>query len=123
MSNYITFIQKTFITNVTLMWSILFMNYPHMSLQVIPDLKGFRTLVTLVNGIGIMNLFKVFFLALISNELHSTNVTLILLFTNVMSSQHVLFQLVLFTVLFSTNVTELSFDLLINCFLVLFNLT
>ena len=64
-----------------------------------------------------MHLFKVFFLALVSNKLHSTNVTLVLLFTNIMCSQHMFFQLVLFTVLFSTNVTELSFDLLMNCFL------
>ena len=84
----VSFVHKSFLTNVTLIWPVFFMDHANMSFQVALHPKGFGTLITLEKSCFSMSLL-VCFQKELPCEAFVTLITLEFPFTLSMGNDHV----------------------------------
>ena len=106
MLDQVTFIQIGFVTNVTLIRLILLMHSTYVGGQVVFQLESFQTLVTLVDGTGVMSILKMSLQCIIGSKPFVTLRTLELLFAFPVNVGQVNNELVLATKRFGTYVTK-----------------
>ena len=102
MADKISFIIKSLLTNVTLIWPDFVMDHSNMSAQVTLHPKGFRTLFTLIKSLLCVMRLEMGLQNTVTSKAFITLVTLELSFTNLMNSDHMTIQILFFVISFGT---------------------
>ena len=110
MFDQITFIQKSFSTNVTFVGSPLLMNNPNMMSQVLLGPKLLRTLITMINCVFCMLILDVITQSSFSVKTIFTMGTLMFQFTNLVTTCQMFFEFFVPGIRFGTDVTNKIVD-------------